>query len=267
MSDWKIRRRLGECTHCETAFEDGTRHASLLRIDAEEALVREDICDTCWDGGEGEDVLFWWFTVYYQTRKQTVQMDLASLERLFMELDGREEEKLRELRYLLCLLLMRKRKLKLQKVKRDKAGECLLLRRPRREEELAVWVYDFTPDRMEELRSSLQELMDGAGPRPEDLSGGDADSEDTAGETPTIVESDEEEAEIDEQIQGSEERDGTSEPAASDSSDEASSADSDQDSAEDSSPEAVEDSATEAATDPATDAVAEPATESAGKSA
>lgn len=190
MSDWKIRRRLGECTRCETTFEDGTRHASLLRVDAEEALVREDICEGCWDGGEGTDVLFWWFTTFHQTRKQTVQMDLASLERLFMELDGREEEKLRELRYLLCLLLMRKRKLKLQRVKRDKAGECLLLRRPRREEELAVWVYDFTPDRMEELRSSLQELMDGAGPTPEDLKG--AADED---ESPDLVSGEESETE------------------------------------------------------------------------
>ncbi len=203
MSDWKIRRRLGECTRCQTVFEDGTRHASLLRFEGEESLAREDICSGCWDGGEGDNVLFWWFTVYYQTRKQTVQMDLASLERLFMELDGREEEKLRELRYLLCLLLMRKRKLKLQKVKRDKAGECLLLRRPRREEELAVWVYDFTPDRMEELRSSLQELMDGAGPTTEDFE--EEDSEDDSLDS-CVAEADEEEAEIDEQVQSSEDR-------------------------------------------------------------
>jgi len=168
MADWKIRRRHGECTRCEAAFEEGDRHASVLRIDAED-LVREDLCDDCWAGvstsdGEPGDLLFWWLTRYHASRKKTLQLDLASLERLFMELDGREEENLRELRYLLCLLLMRKRKLKLQKVKRGKHGEELVLRRPRRQEELSVWVYDFTPDRMEELRSRLQEVLDGAGP-------------------------------------------------------------------------------------------------------
>jgi hypothetical protein len=197
MADWKIRRRLGECTQCESSFDDGARHASVLRFDEERNLVRQDICPECWDGGDGEDVVFWWFTVYHVSRKKTVAMDLASLEHLFMELAGREDEKLRELRYLLCLLLMRKRRLKLQKVKRTKDGEQLILRRPRHQEELGVWVYDFTPDRMEELRSSLQELMDGAGPTEEDLSG---EPEAELEEGVNVPEAEEEEAEIDEQI-------------------------------------------------------------------
>jgi hypothetical protein len=163
MSDWKIRRRHGECSTCEGTFEDGTRHASSLRFDEEETLVREDLCETCWDDVDESGYLFWWFTRHQEDRKKTVQLDLGSLERLFMELDGRGEEKLRELRYLLCLLLMRKRKLKLIKVKRGSKGEELVLRRPRRTEELSVWVYDFTPDRMEELRTRLQEVLDGMG--------------------------------------------------------------------------------------------------------
>jgi hypothetical protein len=164
MAEWKIRRRHGECTRCQAAFEEAGRHASVLLIDEEQNLLREDLCDACWRAMEPGGLLFWWFTRFYASRKKTLQLDLGSLERLFMELEGREEEKLRELRYLLCLLLMRKRRLKLQKVKRGKQGEELVLRRPRRTEELSVWVYDFTPDRMEELRSRLQEVLDGAGP-------------------------------------------------------------------------------------------------------
>jgi hypothetical protein len=167
MAEWKIRRRHGECTRCESAFAQGARHSSVLRLDEEQDLLREDLCDACWKTAESEDFLFWWFTRFEVDRKQTLQLDLASLERLFMELEGREEEKLRELRYLLCLLLMRKRKLKLQKVLRNEKNEELVLRRPRREEELTVRVYDFTPDRIEELRSRLQEVLEGAGPAQE----------------------------------------------------------------------------------------------------
>lgn len=168
MAEWKIRRRHGECTRCESAFDEGARHASVLRVDEEQDLVREDLCDACWTTAQEGDLLFWWFTHFFADRKKTLQLDLASLERLFMELEGREEDKLRELRYLLCLLLMRKRKLKLQKVKRNEGSEELVLRRPRREEELTVRVYDFTPDRMEELRSRLQEVLEGAGPAQEE---------------------------------------------------------------------------------------------------
>ena len=163
MSDWKIRRRHGECSRCQSAFEDGTRHASILRIDDEESLVREDLCPTCWEGEDQAEMLFWWFTHHQEDNKKTLRLDLESLERLFMELEGREQEKIRELRYLVCLLLMRKRKLKLIRVERKKQGEKLILRRPRRTEELSVWVADFSPERMEEMRTSLQEALEGAG--------------------------------------------------------------------------------------------------------
>ncbi len=126
-------------------------------------MLREDLCPVCWEQGDESTYLFWWFTRHEENRKKTVQLDLNSLERLFMELEGREQGNLRELRYLLCLLLMRKRKLKLIKVKRGPSGEQLVLRRPRRTEELSVWVFEFTPERMEELRSKLQEVLDGVG--------------------------------------------------------------------------------------------------------
>ena len=173
MADWKIHRRHGECSRCEAAFEDGQRLASLLRIDGEQSLLREDLCQACWDAGDPESYLFWWFTRHHPTRSKTVQLDLGSLERLFMELANREEGSLRELRYLLCLLLMRKRKLKLVKVQRGKDGERLLLRRPRRQEEIPVDVFDFTSEKLEELRTRLQEVLDGAGPLAEEELGAD----------------------------------------------------------------------------------------------
>lgn len=177
MSDWKIRRRHGECSRCQSVFEDGTRHASILRIDDEELLVREDLCPECWEGEDAAEMLFWWFTRHQEDKRKTLRLDLESLERLFMELEGREQEKIRELRYLVCLLLMRKRKLKLIRVERKKQGEKLILRRPRRTEELSVWVVDFTPERMEEMRASLQEALEGAGA---------ADPEERVEDEPTV---------------------------------------------------------------------------------
>jgi len=164
MAEWKIRRRHGECTRCQSVFEEGGRLASVLRLDEEKDLLREDLCESCWGADSPATYLFWWFTRFHASRKRTLQLDLGSLERLFMELEGKQEQQLAELRYLLCLLLMRKRKLKLKQVKRGKQGEELILRRPRRDENLAVWVFDFTPERIEELRLRLQEVLEGAGP-------------------------------------------------------------------------------------------------------
>ena len=96
------------------------------------------------------------------------------IERLFFQLEGRAEDKIRELRYLLCLMLMRKRRLKLVKVQRGKEGEAMLVRQPRRKQEWRVFVYDFEPERIEVLRGELASLLDG------ELEDGDEDSFESA---------------------------------------------------------------------------------------
>src|SRR5687767_7929919 len=113
MDEWRIQRRTGACHRCGRSFEEGARHASLLAIVGEE-LSREDLCEPCWDarapGADGE--LFWWFPRHAVERRRTVRLDLEMLERLFLSLEGRPERAVRELRYLICLLLLRKKRLK-----------------------------------------------------------------------------------------------------------------------------------------------------------
>lgn len=186
MAQWKIERRQGACTACEREFADGERHASQLYTGEDGALARKDLCDACWrkvqaaqaaekaeqakvaeesdaepDDGPYEG-LFYWYTRHQVHQRQTVQLDLASLERLFVELEGREELKVRELRYVLCLLLMRKRRVKLERVIRDGANESFRVKRPRVDERYLVHVFDFDAERVAEIRAELQAIFDGA---------------------------------------------------------------------------------------------------------
>lgn len=162
MSDWKFRRRQAWCTRCTATFAEGERHVSCLRV-AGDDVAREDICARCWtrapEGGE----LFFWFTRHY-AGKRALQLDLGTLESLFVQLEGKGEGRVRELRYVLCLLLMRKRRLKLDRVTRgaDEGGEAMIVHRPRRKEALRVDVFDLSPERMAELRGDLVRLLEGA---------------------------------------------------------------------------------------------------------
>jgi hypothetical protein len=88
--------------------------------------------------------------------------DFEALEGLFLALEGREEPALRELRYLLALLLMRKKRVKLVRTARRDDGEAMLLRRPRRTEELVVYVFDLPPERAQVLRDKLRAIFEGA---------------------------------------------------------------------------------------------------------
>ena len=171
MSEWKFRRRTGACTGCNSVFEDGARHVSLLSV-AQELLAREDLCLVCWQGRAKQaaepaqaEHLVYWFT-RHRAGKRGMQLDLPTLEAVFLRLEGRTEPKLAEVRYLLCLLLMRKKRLKIDRIVRGEGqqGESMLVHRPRRKEALRVWVYDFTPERMEALKGDLLSLFEGAEP-------------------------------------------------------------------------------------------------------
>lgn len=168
MAQWKLQRRQAVCAACEHEFEEGERHASTLVSGADDGLGRTDLCDRCWRGSKAEevqedpDVLFWWFTRHALKPRQSVQLDMASLERLFVELEGREEHKVRELRYVLCLLLMRKRRVKLERVLREGGTETFLVRRPKLDARYRVHVFDFDVERVAEIRAELQAIFDGA---------------------------------------------------------------------------------------------------------
>ena len=174
MSDWRFRRRQGWCNACEARFAEGDRHVSVLRIAGEE-LRREDTCLPCWTARPmgivrlpdspdwvGDD-LFYWFTRHHEGRCG-LHLDLATLEQLFLRLEDRPEPRVREMRYVLCLLLMRKRRLKLDRVLRGPDGESLTVHRPRRKESLSVFVFDFKPERIQALRTELMSLLEGAEP-------------------------------------------------------------------------------------------------------
>jgi hypothetical protein len=162
MSEWRFQRRQSGCRACAKAFEEGERHASVLRV-AGETVEREDVCSTCHAERDGAGLVFYWFT-RHRTDRRKLQLDLATLEQLFVQLEGRAERGIREMRYVLCLLLMRKRRLKLERVQRGADGESMLVRRPRRKEGFEVFVFDFSPDRMGELRRDLLAVFEGAEP-------------------------------------------------------------------------------------------------------
>jgi len=165
MSAWSFRGRHGTCAACERAFEDEEPHFSALSVRDEE-LAREDLCRACWPErgaapqGERPAPLFWWRTRHQVARRRGLALDFQAIEGLFLALEGRPEVHLRELRYVLCLLLMRKRRLKIERIVRDEAGEAMLVRRPRRKEALRVFVFDFDAGRMEALREELRRVIE-----------------------------------------------------------------------------------------------------------
>jgi len=160
--EWKFQGRRAQCSACEAPYAEGERHASVLSI-AGDTIAREDLCLACFGARAPYSELFHWFTRHRPDRRR-LHLDLATLEQLFLRLSGREEARAMELRYILCLLLMRKRRLKLVRVARDARGESLIVKQPRRTETAEVLVFDFTPERLDEMRQELVRIFEGSEP-------------------------------------------------------------------------------------------------------
>jgi hypothetical protein len=178
-SDWKIHRREERCARCERAFAEGEVVYSLLALDAgadAAVLQREDRCPACFQGSpeSGADAsggvpatgeLHFWRTRHAHDRRARFAVDFEAIEELFLALEGRREERLQELRYLLVLLLLRKRRLKLVGVRRHAGtagGETLCVRRPRRAEEHEVPVFELDTERALALKAELARVFEGA---------------------------------------------------------------------------------------------------------
>ncbi|MEM7517680.1 MAG: hypothetical protein AAF368_12260 [Planctomycetota bacterium] len=148
---------------------------------AAQTPAEESVEETTEMNAAGADLeLLWWATRHHEGKKSaSLALDLDSLQKLFMTLEGREETSVLELRYILALLLLRKRRFKLERVTRGEEGEAMILRRPRKDgQEFHVRVFDFEPEQLDEMRTRLAEVLEGWTP-PEDEgedSGGEEDS-------------------------------------------------------------------------------------------
>jgi hypothetical protein len=165
VNDWRIHRREEQCARCQRTFEEGEAIFSLLLFEADR-LRREDACPNCFQGqgsesAEGE--FLFWRTRHTRDRRARFAVDFEAIEELFLALEGRRAGRQPELRYLLALLLLRKKRLKMVGVRRGAAGETLCLRRPRRQEEFEVPVFELDSERAASLKAELARVFEGAG--------------------------------------------------------------------------------------------------------
>ncbi len=162
MNDWRIHRREARCTRCERPFQESEPFFSLLFLEGDR-LRREDRCPACFEEPRAEGDLVFWRTRHQVDGRARFAVDFEAIEELFLSLEGRSEERLRELRYLLSLLLLRKKRLKLVGVRRNAGGETLCVRRPRRAEEFEVQVFELDSERAQVLKAELARVFEGAG--------------------------------------------------------------------------------------------------------
>lgn len=157
-TEWRIASRERQCCRCERVFADGDPLFSALQF-ATDTLERVDFCSPCFEErDEGQD-LFWWRTRHAESSRG-MQVDFDMLLQVIASLDDAKDDERLDLRFLLALLLVRHRRLRLVGVSGSGAKERLRLRKPRTKKEFLVAVRDLSSERRQRLIDKLSGLLD-----------------------------------------------------------------------------------------------------------
>ena len=163
--DYKIDAATRRCKTCERVFAVGEEYYSAVAETAEEnRLERREFCPGCWKP-DGAYYSFWKTRV--PAPEQLAErgprlVDMGRLMQLFEHLAESPDEQAQRFRYVLALVLMRKRRLKVVESRRlaGGRGEQLTLRETGGERTHSISCPSITDDEIRSVADRLRDILD-----------------------------------------------------------------------------------------------------------
>ncbi len=155
--DFEVQRCTRRCATTDRQLQPGEDFFSTLQVEGAE-VVRRDYSTEAWQGPP-EGVLGWWKSQMPSPNSRRIHWapNDVMLE-LFEELADQPER--RDMRYVLALLLMRRRVVRLEETEQDEdGGELLVVYCPRRETTYKIHTTMPTAARTQEIQEELAKLL------------------------------------------------------------------------------------------------------------
>lgn len=159
--DYTIRKISEGCVRCEAAFAPGNQLYSLILLEEEEP-VRQDLCVSCFEAREvnPDHEFAFWKTRRAESTQVRRMVDFNVLRELFFRMAERESPEYRKICYLLGLVLIRKRVVKLQEFTSENGIDYLVVTAKQRELPIRLEAPELRPEEFAELREHLVGLLD-----------------------------------------------------------------------------------------------------------
>jgi hypothetical protein len=157
--EWDVARAAGACARCGRAFREGDEHYSVL-IDEKTAFVRRDLCPECRPKEPAAQAGVYWKTRVPRkdARKKTFVDDDVIIN--FFERCGGETEPLRlNFRFVLALVLMRKRLLKYENTVTEDGQEFWLMKLAGSDEPVKVLNPRLTEEQIAQVSEELGKIL------------------------------------------------------------------------------------------------------------
>ncbi len=157
MFEFDIQRCTRRCAKTEREFRPGETFYSVLVAEGAE-VVRYDYSQEAWDEPP-ENTVGWWKSQMPEPNAKKVNWAPNDVMlHYFVELENDPTKA--DVRYVLALLMVRRRIVRLEETETDEAGnEQLVLYCPKNETDYRVAVLDPSPERAAEIQDELSKLL------------------------------------------------------------------------------------------------------------
>jgi hypothetical protein len=127
MDEWEIDKPLGQCWGTGKKIAYGEEYLGAL-VETDQGLARRDFCADYWQSKKPDVFCYWKTKLPYPDQKKQRFVDDEMLMAFFERLENETEQEKINFRFVLALVLMRKRRLKYDTTRIEEGKEIWRLR-------------------------------------------------------------------------------------------------------------------------------------------
>jgi len=158
MSEWEINKPLGQCSGTERTIESGEEYFAAL-VETEEGLQRRDFCADYWESQKPDVFCYWKTRLPEPGQKKQLFVDDQMLMAFFERLGKETEQEKINFRFVLAMILMRKRILKYDETINKDDKEVWRLRIVGEKHTVEVVNPHLDEEQLEQLSSQIGEIL------------------------------------------------------------------------------------------------------------
>ncbi len=158
MSEWEVDKPLGQCYGTGRKIEYGEEYFGAL-VETGEGLQRRDFCADYWESEKPNVFCYWRSRLPHPNQKKQIFVDDEMLMAFFERLENETGQEKVNFRFVLALILMRKRRLKYDATRVENGKEIWRLRIVGEKEIVEVVNPHLDEEQVEQLSSQIGQIL------------------------------------------------------------------------------------------------------------
>ncbi len=158
MDEWEVSKPLGQCSGTGKKIEYGEEYFATL-VETDQGLRRRDFCADYWNSRKPDVFCYWKTRLPHPDQKKQLFIDEDMLMVFFERLGTEAEQEKINFRFVLALILMRKRRLKYDSTRQRDGKEIWCLRITGEKETVEVINPHLDEEQIEQLSSQVGEIL------------------------------------------------------------------------------------------------------------